>query len=126
VKGFVQEQGWFVGWAQTEWVFAFPPPTTQSEFADPNDSPATGVFHHVVWERTGDTARMYVDGKLLGGASVKDRTPAAAAPFQVGGFSPGGVAGGQSVVDGVVDDLAIWHRALTDDERTYLATNAVP
>jgi hypothetical protein len=126
VKGFVQEQGWFVGWAQTVWGFGFPPPSTQASFADPNDSPATGVFHHVVFERMGDTAQMFVDGKLLGGATVKDRTPTMAAPFQVGGFSSGGVGGGQSVVDGVVDDLAIWHRALTGDERAYLSTHAVP
>ena len=60
--------------------------------------------------------------------TVADTATPAKSPFQVGGFAPGGVtvATGQSVVDGVVDDLAIWHRALVADERAYLATHAVP
>jgi len=33
---------------------------------------------------------------------------------------------GQSVVDGVVDDVAIWHRALISAELDYLDTHAVP
>ena len=58
---------------------------------------------------------------------VDTQAPAMTA-FQVGGFAPGGVsmAHGMSVVNGVVDDLAIWHRALVPDELAYLATHAVP
>ena len=33
---------------------------------------------------------------------------------------------GMSVVNGVVDDLAIWRRALVHEELDYLATHAVP
>jgi hypothetical protein len=125
IKGYAQEQGWFVGWAQTVWGIGYPS-GKGGTFADPNDSPATGVFHHVVFERTADTAQLFVDGKLLGGISVQDLPAPGAAPFQVGGYSSGGLGVGQSVVDGVVDDVAIWHRALTASERAYLATHAVP
>jgi hypothetical protein len=125
IKGYVQEQGWFVGWAQSVWGIGYPS-GKGGTFADPSDSPATGVFHHVVFERAGDTAQLFVDGKLLGGVTVQDRPTPEAAPLQVGGYSSGGVGPGQSVVDGVVDDVAIWHRALTGGERTYLATHAVP
>lgn len=125
IKGYVQEQGWFVGWAQTVWGFGFPPPKGGT-FADPTDSPVTGVYHHVVFERTGDTAQIFVDGKLLGGVSVQDRATPGAAPLQIGGYSSGGVTGGQSVVDGAVDDVAIWSRALNASERAWLSTHAVP
>jgi hypothetical protein len=125
IKGYAQEQGWFVGWAQTVWGFGFPAPKGGT-FADPNGSPGTGTFHHVVFERTDDNAQIFVDGKLLGGVSVQDRAAPGAAPLQIGGYSPGGVAGGQSVVDGVVDDVAIWGRALDATERAWLDTHAVP
>jgi hypothetical protein len=124
IKGY-GEGGWFVGWAQTVWAFGFPAPTGAT-FADPADSPATGVFHQVVFERSGDTAQFFVDGKLLGGVSVKDTAAPSPAPFQVGGYAPGGVGSGQSAVFGIVDDVAIWHRALDDNERSYLRTHAVP
>jgi hypothetical protein len=124
IKGY--DGGWFVGWAQTQWAYGLPSPAGGT-FADPAGSPTTGVFHHVVFERTNDSVEIFVDDKSVGTATVKDGQPAPA-PFQVGGFAPGGVTAttGQKVVDGVIDDLAIWHRALAAEERAYLATHAVP
>ena len=125
VKGY-NEGGWFVGWAQTVWAYGLPTPKGGTFSA--GGSPTTGTFHHVVFERTGDTVEIFVDAASVGTATVADSPAPAASPFQVGGFAPGGVtvSTGQSVVSGVVDDLAIWHRALLPEERTYLATHAVP
>ncbi len=126
IKGY-QDGGWFVGWAQTAWAYGLgmPPTAMGMTFADPNVTPAPG-FHHVVVERTGPTVEMFVDSNSIGTKTVTDSATPAAAPLQVGGFSPGGVGAGQQVVDGVVDDLAIWRRALTSAERTYLSAHAVP
>lgn len=124
VKGY-NVGGWFVGWAQTAWAFGLPEGDT---FSPPSGPPTTGTFHQVVVERAGDTLEMFVDLASFGPADVKDSPAPGPSPFQVGGYAPGGVmvASGQDVVSGVVDDLAVWHRAITPDERAYLMTNPVP
>jgi hypothetical protein len=124
VKGYA-DGGWFVGWAQTQWAYGLPSPAGGT-FADPAGSPTTGTFHHVVFQRSADTAQMFVDGKSVGTVTIKDSPTPGAAPFQVGGYSTGGVATSDKVVNGAVDDVAIWHRALGGDELAYLATHAVP
>jgi hypothetical protein len=126
VKGY-NEGGWFVGWAQTTWAFG-PAPAPNGGTFTKSTTPATGSFHHVVFERTGNTVELSVDGSSAGTATMMDTQAPAMTAFQVGGFAPGGVsmAHGMSVVNGVVDDLAIWHRALVPDELAYLATHAVP
>jgi Concanavalin A-like lectin/glucanases superfamily len=116
--------GWFVGWAQTQWAYGFPSPKGGT-FADPTVTPATGTFHHVVFERSGDSARMLIDGTLVGTASVTDNPAPSAAAFQVGGYSTGGLAASRNVVNGIVDDVAIWHRALEANELAYINAHAV-
>ncbi|HVX96657.1 MAG TPA: LamG domain-containing protein [Polyangia bacterium] len=124
MKGY--DPGWFVGWAQTQWAFGPPKPAGQT-FDDPAGTPSTGTFHHVVFERTGDSLELFVDGASAGKAAGHDGTPSLD-PFQVGGYAPGGVAvsHGMNVVSGTVDDLGIWRRALLPEERAYLKTHAVP
>jgi hypothetical protein len=124
MKGY--DPGWFVGWAQTQWAFGPPKPAGQT-FADPAGSPSTGTFHHVVFERTADSLELFIDGTSAGKAAAHDGTPSPD-PFQVGGYAPGGVAvaHGMNVVNGTVDDLGVWRRALLPDERAYLTTHAVP
>jgi Concanavalin A-like lectin/glucanases superfamily len=124
VKGY-GDGGWFVGWAQTVWAFGLPAPAGGT-FADPAGSPATGTFHHVVFERSVASVEIFVDGTSVGTKAISDSPTPAPAPLQVGGYSPGGVGAGQNVVNGVVDDLAIWHRALDDAERAYLDAHPVP
>jgi hypothetical protein len=116
--------GWFVGWAQTQWAYGFPSPKGGT-FADPTVTPATGTFHHVVFERSGDSAQMLIDGTSVGTASVTDNPVPSAAAFQVGGYSTGGVAASRNVVNGIVDDVAIWHRALGANELAYINAHAV-
>jgi hypothetical protein len=119
VKGY-GDSGWFVGWAQTAWGYGLPKGGT---FVPPGGSPTDGNFHHVVFQRAADMVEIFVDSTSLGTAAA---TAGAASgdPFQVGGYAPGGVAVDHA--NGVVDDLAIWHRALGPDELTYLATHPVP
>jgi hypothetical protein len=121
IKGY--DPGWFVGWAQTEWAFGLPSPAGGTFVG----SPGTGAFHHVVLERTGNTVEMFVDETSIGTKAVTDGQTVQSA-FQVGGYAPGGVSAsrGQKVVNGVVDDLAIWHRAIFPDERAWLGAHAVP
>jgi hypothetical protein len=123
MKGF-GDSGWFVGWAQTAWGYGLPKGGT---FVPSGGSPSDGAFHHVVFQRSGDTVQLWVDSSSLGTATAIAGS-ASADPFQVGGYAPGGVTSdrGQSVVNGVVDDLAIWRRALVHEELDYLATHAVP
>ena len=126
VKGYT-DGGWFVGWARTVWGYSLGGATGGGTLAPPT-TPAPGLFHHVVLERTGNTVELFVDSTSVGTAPLTDGPAPGTAPFQVGGYAPGGVmvSKGQSVVDGVVDDLAIWHRALVAEERDYLATHPVP
>jgi Concanavalin A-like lectin/glucanases superfamily len=124
VKGY-NAGGWFVGWARTAWAYGLPQGGT---FVPAGGSPTAGSFHHVVFQRTGSVIEIDVDESALGMATVLATTPSTTDPFQVGGYAPGGVtvSTGKSVVDGIVDDLAIWHRTLSADERAYLAAHAVP
>ncbi|HVU52964.1 MAG TPA: LamG domain-containing protein [Polyangia bacterium] len=123
LKGY-GDTGWFVGWAETAWGYGLPKGGT---FVPPGGSPSDGMFHHVLFQRSGDMVQLWVDGTSLGTATAVAGAPSTD-PFQVGGYAPGGVTAdrGQSVVDGVVDDLAIWRRALVADEVTYLDAHAVP
>jgi hypothetical protein len=87
------------------------------------DATPNGTFHHVVCTRGGFTLTEYVDQVMAATATAGD-----------GGFNPepdafrlGSWGGG--IVDalkGVVDDVAIWSRALGTSERVYLYTHAVP
>jgi hypothetical protein len=121
VKGY-GSSGWFVGWARTAWAYGLPMGST---FMPPS-SPKAG-FHHVVFQRSGATMQLWVDASSLGtmpamaGAASGD-------PFQVGGYAPGGVTAdhAMSVVNGVVDDLAIWSRMLVTEEMAYLDTHPAP
>jgi concanavalin A-like lectin/glucanase superfamily protein len=125
VKGY-DTNGWFVGWAQTAWGWGLPAPKGGT-FVPPG-TPAPGTFHHVVFQRSGDMVELIVYSTSVGTAPIADTATPAASPFQVGGFAPGGVTAdhAQNVVNGVVDDLAIWHRALVAEELAYLGTHAVP
>jgi hypothetical protein len=121
IKGF-KDSGWFVGWAQTAWGYGLPNGSTFT----PGSSPSGG-FHHVVFQRSADKAELWVDSTSLGTQAAVSGA-ASGDPFQVGGFAAGGVTAdhGQSVVNGVVDDLAIWRRSLVTEEMAYLDTHPVP
>jgi hypothetical protein len=123
VKGY-GNAGWFVGWAKTAWAYGLPMGAT---FVPPGGSPTNNTFHHVVFQHSGNMMELFVDSKSLGTTPATAGT-ASGDPFQVGGYAPGGVAvdHAMSVVNGVVDDLGLWRRALVAEELAYLETHPVP
>ncbi len=100
-------------------------------FYDPSVNPG-GVWHHLVYvqEEVGGalpqlTARLYVDGMRDPLFVGSPRLPRTAHNTTIGGSlrSSGisGVFGG-----GMIDDVAVWNRALTDEEIMMLSTNVTP
>ncbi|QDV78174.1 LamG domain-containing protein [Botrimarina mediterranea] len=87
---------------------------------------APGTFHHVagVVNRTAGTVKVYVDGVLK---NTTNFTPGAAAreygsaPWRIGVGEPGGYDWGYPC-DGVIDDVRIYNRAVTDEELAAFAS----
>ena len=88
--------------------------------AEPHD----GEWHHVVFVQDGGERRVYVDGELddLEIAAKPDGT------FNVNDTTIGGIlrSSASHWVTGLIDDVAIWNRALIDDEVGSLFANGVP
>ena len=86
--------------------------------------PYDGEWHHVVFVQDGGERRVYVDGELddLEIAAKPDGT------FNVNDTTIGGIlrADPSHWVTGLIDDVAIWNRALSDDEVGSLFANGVP
>jgi hypothetical protein len=73
---------------------------------------AVDQWHHVagVYER-GKSARLYLDGKEVNRSNAFTGTPqGGAGPFTIGRRSDG------QFLDGAVDDVRVYRRALNDDE----------
>ena len=78
-------------------------------------------WHHVVAiSEAAVSTRLWVDGELVATGGAPNLTNNGAANLQIGG-NPN--AGGRDW-DGDVDDVAMWSRALTDDEITSLYTKS--
>ena len=76
--------------------------------------PYDGEWHHVVFVQEDGERRLYVDGEL-------DDVTMAAKPdgvFKVNDTTIGGIlrSSASHWVTGLIDDVAIWKRALSDDE----------
>ena len=79
------------------------------------------AWHHVVAiSEAAVSTRLWVDGELVATGGAPNLTNNGAANLQIGG-NPN--AGGRDW-DGDVDDVAMWSRALTDDEITSLYTKS--
>lgn len=78
----------------------------------------TGVFHHVAATYDGQIFKLYVNGQLEGQMPlVKTLNYDSALPFCIGSTSASYRAVGfPRTFDGVIDELAIYDRALTDTE----------
>ena len=86
--------------------------------------PYDGEWHHVVFVQEEGERRVYVDGELddLEIAAKPDGT------FNVNDTTIGGILRSSKThwVTGLIDDVAIWNRALSDDEVGSLFANGVP
>jgi hypothetical protein len=77
---------------------------------------ATGVWHQYVVRRSGSTVQILLDGSVVGNGSASGSIPGTTMPLLVGRRT-----GGQYFpVDGRIDEVAIWSRALSDGEVAYL------
>jgi len=86
--------------------------------------PYDGEWHHVVFVQEEGERRVYVDGEL-------DDVELVAKPdgtFNVNDTTIGGIlrSSASHWVTGLIDDVAIWKRALSDDEAGSLFANGVP
>jgi hypothetical protein len=76
----------------------------------------TGAWHDIVAERAGGVFSLFYDGHQVGGSTVGGAIPDTLKPLLIGGRdqNPG------FALDGKVDDVGIWNRALTTDEISTL------
>lgn len=110
--------GWWIGWNEGARVFA-------AGFGDASIGGGAAVteFQHVVLERDGTRLTLYVGG-VMRGMSVSDLPAGTTPAFNLGGVGGGAVLG--YPLAGTLDDIAIWTRVLTPEERAYLGVNPVP
>jgi hypothetical protein len=74
----------------------------------------TGVWHHVVARKYAEDFDIFYDGNNIAYGSGLDPVPDSPALLSVGVFNfPGGAC---YPLDGRIDEVAIWNRALTDQE----------
>jgi hypothetical protein len=81
----------------------------------------TNQFTHFLATWDGTTARLYTNGVL----NTEGPLPALGShytdPFFIGGFSATS-GNGDGFFSGVIDEVALWNRVLTQDEITFLAS----
>ncbi|MEO1863102.1 MAG: LamG domain-containing protein, partial [Verrucomicrobiia bacterium] len=80
--------------------------------------PYDGEWHHVVFVQDGGERRVYVDGEL----DDLEIAPKPDGTFNVNDTTIGGIlrSSASHWVTGLIDDVAIWNRALSDDEAAQL------
>ena len=70
-------------------------------------------FHHVVGVYTGAALEIYVDGELRGSAPFGGTVFEHDEPLVIGGYGP--QSGGTGVIEGLIDEVEIFERALTEE-----------
>ena len=79
-----------------------------------NSSFKAGSWYHVAIRRNGSDLAAFVDGLLIGTAAIGSlEIPDPSAPFQIG-TAEGGHP--ERVFKGLIDDVRIYNRAITDAE----------
>jgi hypothetical protein len=83
-----------------------------------NFSPTAGVWHDILVERSGSSFGLYVDGSMAASTVYSNALDSSSLPLLIGRRNSGD--GRDFSVDGRIDDVAIWNRALTTAEITTL------
>jgi Concanavalin A-like lectin/glucanases superfamily len=106
------------------WTFTMPFQMTDLQFyATPNSggpqldtsvSIQTGVWEQFIIERNGTQLEMFWNGSLVATQEFSGTWPASSNPLLIGGRNQ--FNGTSFRVDGVIDDVAIWNRALSANE----------
>jgi len=86
--------------------------------------PYDGEWHHVVFVQEDGERRLYVDGEL----DDVELVAKPAGTFNVNDTTIGGIlrSSASHWVTGLIDDVAIWNRALSDSEVVALKADGVP
>lgn len=79
-------------------------------------APQADVWVHYLGTYDGQTISLYVDGRLAASQAAPGRIPASDQPLLIGAASPG-----QRVLDGQIDDVRVWGRALAAAEAATVA-----
>ncbi len=79
-------------------------------------APKPDTWVHYLGTYDGETIRLYVDGKPAAEQEAAGRMPRSAAPLLLGAAAPG-----FRVLDGALDDVRIWSRALSAEEAAAAA-----
>lgn len=75
----------------------------------------TGTFYHWVISVSGGTASLYRNGSLVSTASIQSSNFNSSAEFTIGA-----IGNPTNYFDGIIDEVAIWSRAITSDEVTEI------
>jgi len=116
--------GWWIGLLDDAWA-ANDGEGSQVRFSPPGG--LVGGWHHLVLERSApsadaNTVRLYLDGVMV----AESHNPLASNPSPAAGLRVGAAVDFPTSFSGLVDELGIWNRVLTVDERAYLGAHAVP
>ncbi|MCY2927346.1 MAG: hypothetical protein NT031_18300 [Planctomycetota bacterium] len=82
------------------------------------DAVTADKWHHLAATWNGKEARLYLDGASKGSLAIPSGLRASEAPWSVGAHD--GAAGGS--FHGLIDELSIWNRALSEEEVRALQT----
>jgi hypothetical protein len=98
-------------------------PTVGHIFSE--QEPFDGTWHHIAWVEDGGSRSIYVDGEL---DSLEIEARPSEGEFPVNNTSIGGIlrASASHWVTGLLDDAAIWSRALSEEEINAVISNGVP
>lgn len=84
---------------------------------------STGVFHDFVVRRQGDTFNIFFDNNLVASNSFPYVISITTNPLLIGKRNPSDGRG--FPVNGLIDEVAIWNRAISDTDIKYLYNNGV-
>lgn len=80
----------------------------------------TGIWHHVIMRRQGANFTLYLNNKLIGQSNTNvNDDPPSNNPLRIGERQ----GNQQFPIDGLIDEVAFWNRALSDDEINQLYNN---
>lgn len=79
-------------------------------------APTAGIWTHYAGTYDGRQIKLYVNGKLYSTVDAPGRMPKSDAPLYIGAQAPG-----QRVLNGRLDDVRVWSKALADAEIALVA-----
>jgi hypothetical protein len=113
----------FLGGTGPGWTLTKLPDDSLHFYADPTIiltsaplSITTGVWHHIVARRSGSLFQVLYDGNVVAEGSASGAIPDTEMPLLVGKRNDLDLGSVESVVDGRIDEIAIWSQGLSNSE----------